>query len=422
MNYLSLFSGIGGFDLAFNRAGMQSMGMVEIDKNCQNVLHRRFEYIHVFDDVKEINESTFERNSIDLICGGFPCQDLSIAGKRAGLAGERSGLWFEFARIIDELEPQWVVIENVPGLLSSNKGADFAVIIHWLAERGYGVAWRVLDAQYFGVAQKRRRPLIVGSLGDGRAAEVLFERESMSRDTPQGRKAGEEVAGTVTDRVGGSGSGWARWNETEGLTPSFGLNSRNNRLDGESQTFIVEQNNMASTPDMISLQSNPAQPAICMSTGQANAGIVNDGSPSLTAAYEQPIVVFNADRDGQGSQENISPTLTHKGDGKQAHNAYSKVAIAWEMQHASEAYRESGEIAPTLQQRMGTGGNQVPLVGVRRLTPVECERLQGFPDDWTDGQADSVRYRQLGNAVAVPVVEWIGRRIAEVNNNQKPRS
>jgi len=341
MRFLSLFSGIGGFDLAFTRAGMVSMGMCEIDKHCQDVLFKHFEFVHIFDDVREINGSTYEKGSIDVICGGFPCQDVSIAGKRAGLAGERSGLWWEFARIIDELEPRWVIAENVPGLLSSDKGADFANIIQWLAQRGYGVAWRVLDAQYFGVAQRRRRVFIVGSLGNGSATEVLFEHEGVCGDPPQGRKAGEEVAYSIR------------------ASPSHG-------------------------------------------------GDKGDGGINTT--HEQPIV-FDANRDG-GSLGNICPPLNHCGDGKSAHGAYSKMAI-WEMQHASEAYRESGNIASTLQQRMGTGGNQVPLVGIRRLTPTECERLQGFPDGWTNGQSDSTRYRQLGNAVAVPVVEWIARRIPQ---------
>ncbi|MCJ7442995.1 MAG: DNA (cytosine-5-)-methyltransferase, partial [Methanotrichaceae archaeon] len=174
MKYGSLFSGIGGFDIALNRAGFIPAWMCEIDKSCQNILKKHFEGVKIYDDVRTIRNA----EPVDLICGGFPCQDLSVAGKRAGLAGERSGLWFEFARVIDELEPKWVVIENVPGLLSSNKGRDFAVIIQWLVKRGYGVSWRILDAQYFGVPQRRRRVFIVGSFGNGRSAEVLFERES----------------------------------------------------------------------------------------------------------------------------------------------------------------------------------------------------------------------------------------------------
>ena len=186
MKFVSLFSGIGGFDLAFERAGMECISVCEIDKNAQAILRRHFPKAELFNDVRKVGIATHGRKSIDVICGGFPCQDLSVAGKRAGLAGERSGLWFEFARIIDELEPSWVVIENVPGLLSSDKGRDFAVIIQWLAQRGYGVVWRVLDAQYFGVPQRRRRVFLVASLGDNGLdpAAVLFESQGMPGDRP----------------------------------------------------------------------------------------------------------------------------------------------------------------------------------------------------------------------------------------------
>ena len=161
MKGLSLFSGIGGFDLAMERAGIKLVGMCEIDKNAQNVLRRRFPNVKLYDDVRKVGKETHERGSVDVICGGFPCQDLSIAGKRAGLAGERSGLWFEFARIIDELEPSWVVIENVPGLLSSNKGADLAVILQFLEgadglmKRETSAPVQQIEVDTVGVEQRR---------------------------------------------------------------------------------------------------------------------------------------------------------------------------------------------------------------------------------------------------------------------------
>ncbi len=362
MKSVSLFSGIGGFDLGFQRAGIECVAVCEIDKNAQSVLLRRFPEAKLFDDVRKVGKETHERKSIDIVCGGFPCQDVSIAGKRAGIAGERSGLWFEFARVIDELEPQWVVIENVPGLLSSNKGKDFAVIVQWLAKRGYGVAWRVLDAQYFGVPQRRRRVFIVASFGNGSAAEVLFESESGTWDYPPSREAGKEVAYSLRANPSHSGDkGDGGINTT--LIPS--------RSIAQSLTSSNTQNNGGGG---ITDRSTPT--LIVMAHGQANAEIVSDGEPSLTTNHEAPIL--------------------------------------WEMSHADEAVRENGEVVPTLQARMGTGGNQVPMVGVRRLMPIECERLQGFPDGWTDGQSDSARYKQLGNAVAVPVVEWIGKRIKAV--------
>lgn len=294
MNVLSLFSGIGGFDLGFERAGMTVVGVCEIDKHAQKILQRHFPAATLHTDVRKVS---YERGTIDVVCGGFPCQDISVAGKRAGLAGERSGLWFEFHKIIDETQPAWVVIENVPGLFSSARGEDFAKIIQWLDVRGYGVAWRVLDAQGFGLAQRRKRVFIVASFGSPRCAKVLFESESGERHH-QSSRTKEKADSRAT-------------------------------ADETSQDIVWESTHT----------DNPAR--ICTE------------------------------------------------------------------QH----------ITPTLQARMGTGGNSTPFVGVRRLTPTECERLQGFPDGWTDGQADSHRYKQLGNAVAVPVAEWIGRRMREVHND-----
>lgn len=381
MKFGSLFSGIGGFDLGFERAGMECAWQVEIDANCQNVLKKRFEGVKIYNDVREVGRHNLE--PVDLICGGFPCQDLSVAGKREGLAGERSGLWFEFARIINELEPKWVVIENVPGLLSSHKGQDFAIIIQWLAERGYGLAWRILDSQYLGVAQRRRRVFIVASLGGGSAAEVLFESEGVSGDTPKSKKAGEEITGTLTDRVGGSGSGWARWNEEQGLVPSpFRMTSFGEYVDDDTASTLKERDYKDAT-DLVT------QPVATYTISQQDDGR-NDGAGGLSVTQDDKSVGISS----KSKTVIVQP-------------------VVWEMHHASEVYRKSEkELAPTLQARMGTGGNNIPLVGVRRLTPTECERLQGFPDGWTEiGQADSHRYKQLGNAVTVNVAEWIGKRI-----------
>jgi len=185
MKAVSLFAGVGGFDLALERAGVPVVASVEIDKHARGVLQQQFPNTTLLEDVKDVTgdqlrELGFE-GSDGIIVGGFPCQDLSVAGKRAGLAGGRSGLFWEICRILDETKAKWFVLENVPGLLSSNDGRDMGTVIQALVERGYGVAYRILDAQYFGVAQRRRRIFIVGCLGDnGRApAEVLALIEGM---------------------------------------------------------------------------------------------------------------------------------------------------------------------------------------------------------------------------------------------------
>jgi len=299
----SLFAGIGGLDLGLERAGFKIIWQVERDKFCQQVLRTHWPGVTLYDDVREVGRKNLI--PVDLIAGGFPCQDLSIAGKRAGLDGERSNLWYEFARIIDELAPAWVLIENVPGLLSSRRGNDLRIILQWLVERRYGVAWRVLDSQYFGLAQQRKRVFIVGSLGNMCAAQVLFESACVCGNPPPGRKARQNSSRHLAPCLRASGCGTARMGDARGQDPvvAMTLNAKN-RIDGESETFIP---------------------------------------------------------------------------GKFTHTS--------------------------------RGFNQKWVV--RRLTPTECERLQGFPDGWTAcaGLTDSARYRILGNAVSVPVAEWIGKRI-----------
>lgn len=292
MKFGSLFTGVGGFDLGLERADFECAWQVERDPHCLEVLAEHYPNVERYTDVRTVGKHNLE--PVELICGGFPCQDLSVAGKRAGFAGERSSLWFEFERIIDELRPKWVIVENVPGLLSSRNGADFAIILKALDDRGYGVAWRVLDSQNFGVAQRRRRVFIVASLGNASCAEVLFESEGVPGDTETGRKAWEEVAYT--------------------------------------------------------LRAN-----------HSHSGDKGDGGINTTL---------------------ITSTLRGFGHG-------------WQGQHSD------------------TNAVLVPLVGVRRLTPTECERLQGFPDGWTAGQSDTQRYKQMGNAVTVNVIEWIGNRITK---------
>ena len=285
--------------------------------------------------------------------------------------------------IIDELEPKWVVIENVPGLLSSNKGRDFATVIRWLAERGYGVAWRILDSQYFGVAQRRRRVFIVGSFGNGSAAEILFEREGVRWNTEKGRKTGEGVASTFTIRTGSDGGG-------KGY---LGLDDGEKTLGGQPQWV----NQVASFRKL------------------AIGEYADDGNTTSTLAARDykdatDLIVLN---DQGGSQmsvtENVSATLRSQEHGHQPIVA-STFTIRTGKAGGGKGYLGVDDGSMTL----GGQPQWVASESVRRLTPTECERLQGFPDGWTDGQADSHRYKQMGNAVTVNVAEWIGKRIAEV--------
>jgi DNA (cytosine-5)-methyltransferase 1 len=169
----SLFAGIGGFDLGFEQAGFETRWQVEIEPHLRAVLALHFPRAVRFADVREVGARNLE--AVDVICGGFPCQDVSSMGARAGLAGARTGLFWEVCRIIEEVRPQWVVLENVVGLLSSNGGQDFGTVIKAIADRGYVGLWRVLDAQYFGVPQRRRRVFLVAGLGRQPPAGLLSD-------------------------------------------------------------------------------------------------------------------------------------------------------------------------------------------------------------------------------------------------------
>ena len=214
---VSLFAGVGGFEIAMKNHNVKVVASVEIDKNCQSVLARHFPESKIFSDVTQVKgsdliEAGFEP-SRGIITGGFPCQDLSVAGKRAGLAGERSGLFWHIARLVEETQTEYFVLENVPGLLSSNKGADFGLVIGTMAELGYSVAWRVLDAQYFGVPQRRKRVFIVGRRtgNESDPAKVLFERDSVRRNPAQSKPQREDSANSTTRSFGQTG--FAKYSE-----------------------------------------------------------------------------------------------------------------------------------------------------------------------------------------------------------------
>ena len=292
----SLFTGIGGFDLAAERAGMEIAWQSEIDPYASKVLARHWPDTPNLGDIHGVADEA--GRNVDLLVGGFPCQSYSVAGGRGGLADDRGALWWEFHRLIREGQPAWVVGENVPGLLSSAGGRDFATIIRSLVQLGYGVVWRVLDAQYFGVAQRRRRVFIVGHSGGRPRPEVLALAEGLSGDSAPGRSE-RTVASALTVNSAGGGGG---------------------------------------------VDDNTAQANHLVTVGPLTSGMWR------------------------------GPRGTEAVDSK--HLVESKV-------------------------------------GVRRLTPLETERLQGFPDGWTDipGMSDRQRYRQTGNAVAVPVAEWIMRQM-----------
>ena len=219
---VSLFAGVGGFDLAMQRNGVKVVASVEIDKACNQVLAKHFPKAKQFTDITETKGSDLIDAGFNpsggIITGGFPCQDLSVAGKRAGLAGERSGLFWHAARLVEETQSEWFVIENVPGLLSSNSGKDFGIVLRTMAELGYSVGWRILDAQHFGVPQRRRRIFIVGRRAGGNSpAEVLFKSEGLRRNLTQSQSQGENSSTDATSSVR-SASWWNGSQTADALT------------------------------------------------------------------------------------------------------------------------------------------------------------------------------------------------------------
>lgn len=499
-------------------------------------------------DITKINGAEIE--IVDVITGGSPCQDLSIAGKRAGLAGARSGLFMEQTRIVKEMRehdresgrtgdmvrPRFMVWENVPGAFSSNKGRDFAAVLEeiiriaepeapdievpekgWNTWGGYhdevggrwSVAWRVHDAQYWGVPQRRRRISIVADFGGDTAGEILFERKSVSGHPAESGTAGERLAGNAESGAsyavrirGGCDGGGKGALVQEDKSGTLGT--------GNDQTIFCLQGNGIDRADTAGCNGKGwredtsytlntiDRPAVCagvrcLTPWEAQSARVydQDGAWHSLNANEnggmaRDSVLCAGFKAGQGAQaggigysEEVSPTLTAAPSGTNQ----TPAVVALDMSYACDVIRDCGEIAPSLQARMGTGGNQVPLtyqdvtgtlspgahsgsyngqdayndmlvcgatpevahalrakascayredaetypvqnMVVRRLTPMECERLQGYPDGWTDigewmdskgkrhKDADSPRYKALGNSIALPFWDFLAKRIS----------
>lgn len=424
MRFVSLFTGVGGFDLGFERAGMTCVAQVERDKFARQVLRKHYPNVDLHEDVRHVGKHNLPP-AVDLVCGGFPCQDVSVAGKRAGLAGERSGLWAEFARIVGEVKPQWVVIENVPGLLSSNDGRDFAVVVRGLVECGYRVVWRVLDSQHFGVAQRRRRVFVVGSLGDGRAADVLFESEGGSGGVATGAKAREAATATAVREP-------VVYDTTQVTSLANGSNPQpgapSHPLAASAHPPVLTYRSRHSSEHVSSriagaLSARDAKggyyPALMATLPASGSGTMRTGGQNAERDFLIP-VGFRPNNSitagGISACVDQVPAL-RASDMKGSHPAVAFLPG----QGARAGSVAAGKISPTLKSSP-SGTNQVPGVThygrVRRLTPRECERLQGFPDDWTDMVSDTQRYRQMGNAVTVNVAEWIGRRIVAAHGSR----
>ena len=366
MKYGSVCSGVEAATAAWHPLGWEPQWFSEIEKFPSAVLAHHYPDVPNLGDMTQFKEWPIDR-SIDLLVGGTPCQSFSVAGLRKGLDDPRGNLMLTYLAIAAQYQPKWLVWENVPGVLSSQRGRDFGTFLGALGQLGYGFAYRVLDAQYFGVAQRRRRVFVVGYLGDWRrAAAVLFERESLSGHPAPSREAGQKAAPTVTQGAPFSRTG-------------------NQRVEAEA---IVAQ---------------------CLTTRTGSA--YDPTTETLPIAFGAQ----NSANQGDSVSTEVTPTLDK--------SKTPAVAIGW-----SEELNALKDLQPTIQ-RGGAGGRHegvmVPSSAVRRLTPVECERLQGFPDDFTqipwrnkpaEDCPDGPRYKAMGNSMAVPVMRWIGERIQMVES------
>ena len=387
--YGSVCSGIEAATVAWHPLGWRPAFFAEIDRFPSSVLAHRFPEIPNRGDFTQIGA---DAGPVDLLVGGTPCQSFSVAGLRGGMDDTRGVLALEFLRLARRLRPRWLVWENVPGVLSSNGGRDFGAFLGGLAELGYRCAWRVLDAQHFGVPQRRRRVFVVGYLGDWRPpAAVLFERESMSGRPAPRREAGESVAGNVAKSLRGRSNHSHREDSDNMIAMSLNAHP-GGRYDLESETLITHtlRGEGFDASEDGSGRGTPLVPmAFNWQTG--GKGMLGYGDkPTALQSCQTPAVAYQFQERGRNKARNLE---------WQEGLSYSLRAI--DGGGCGDWFRVSTQQA------------------VRRLTPRECERLQGFPGNWTlvpyRGKlaADGPRYKAIGNSMAVPVMAWIGRRIKE---------
>lgn len=401
--HVSLFSGVGGFDLAASEAGIPTLAACEIDKAARGVLADRFPDTHIYHDVKEVTGDSLRSLGADprrtVLTAGWPCQGNSVAGRRGGMADERSGLWAEVARILAEFRPAWFVGENVPGLLSVAGGWDYATVLGDMARLGYGFAWRVLDARRFGVPQRRRRIVLVGHLGDdGRApAQVLLEPEGGGRNPAEGITPRPIFA----RRTGGSA-------HFRSVSPA---------VTGTTTHALTAEGHDAS--------ENGTERGTPITGGTRPPGTMVETAESLVA-YQKVRRSGERGPDGElppevWAERDVAATLS-PADLTSEHRAVELVAFALRGRDDGALPEVHGDGQTVGSLRAASGGSSRDYIAgttVRRLTPLECERLQGYPDGWTltsngKAQADSARYKQLGNSIAVPVFAWVAKRLAAV--------
>jgi DNA (cytosine-5)-methyltransferase 1 len=455
LTFGSLFAGVGGFDMGFEQAGFECKFQVEWDKNCRSVLDRHWPDVEKWGDISNVNGRFLP--PVDCIIFGSPCQDLSVAGKRAGLEGERSGLFHEAVRIIKEMRdatngtfPRWTV-------WSSNNGRDFGTVVNEMAEAGAVVQeYAVLDAQYFSVPQRRVRVFLVSCFDPATAERcpdpLLPVTESVRGDTKKGKQKRQSAARTLTEGVGGDGAivnaiGASIYHKstvvnqdvncghlvTEGAILGSDVVGSLNTSDAKMiSNQYVNENKCVVEPYVKSRRAQSADDDETWIEGKVNPTLnsFDVGDTRTTTAVLEPVLFENSYRDGARiAKDGVTQTLTSKmgtggGNTPMIATAYSiredakaNTFSATELDHANAL----SALRPSPQSHHAQMFIAQPMA-VRRLTPIECEKLQGWPVDHTrwkaDGteMADTHRYRMIGNGVASPVAKWVAEQIAKVEH------
>jgi DNA (cytosine-5)-methyltransferase 1 len=419
MRYLSVCSGIEAASVAWHHLGWKPVAFSEIEPFPCSVLKHRFPDVPNYGDMTAYEQWPIERGSIDLLVGGTPCQSFSVAGLRQGLADPRGNLMLTYLGIAARLRPKWIVWENVPGVLSSGRGRDFGSFLGALGQLGYGWAYRVLDAQYLrvgnwpkAVPQRRRRVFVVGRLiergaGDWSAAgKVLAIREGLQRHLAESRTKRQAVAGSPAD--GTHGGCWWDGGDTAATLTKQNANGAQRMPDKDNFGAIL----------------TPAIRALCARDYKGVSSQYFEDGKVIVTPYRKSKRAQSATDDESWVVAEQSNTINGWDVGDRDTHA---VAHAFYSTDGSHGINQHPEVSPAVKVGSGLGIPSPPAVAramtVRRLTPRECERLQGFPDDWTlvphrgKPAADGPRYKALGNSMACNCMAWIGEQIHSYTNS-----
>jgi DNA (cytosine-5)-methyltransferase 1 len=404
MKYLSVCSGMEAATVAWHHMGWTPVGFSEIEPFPSAILKHRFPNVPNYGDLTKHDEWPIEQGAIDLLVGGTPCQSFSIAGLRKGLEDPRGNLVLSFLGLADKLKPKWILWENVPGVLSSGKpkGSDFGCFLQGLVELGYGFAYRVLDAQHFGVPQRRRRVFVVACLGDWRAAaEVLSLSEGLRGYIEKGGAKGKGSTSFAQGSIDANGA--------------IGVDFRHERFERDGKVGTIQAKNTGG----YSLNYTPGV-AIRTNNTSSNSpsidGLEGFGGEKIFGSYSDPKTAFTLDTTSPDWSRSDQLTMIMKPVAFQPGNLRRQGGA-----------NPSSDFFPTVSTDSGDQNPHIaiPPHTIRRLTPRETERLQGFPDDWSripwkgkpeEECPDSPRYRACGNSMAVPCMRWIGEKISNYEN------